>query len=57
MGRCSSLTGQTGQSDDTHSPEAWTNVVVSRIRPVFGIDRGRPGRYDLALAQALADKT
>jgi hypothetical protein len=29
-----SLTGQTGQSEDTHSPEAWTRVVVSLISPL-----------------------
>jgi hypothetical protein len=31
MGRAVSLTGRT---DDTHSPEAWTRVVVSLISPV-----------------------
>jgi hypothetical protein len=25
--------GQTGQSEDTHSPDAWTSIVVSRINP------------------------
>src|ERR1700746_3861994 len=25
---------QTGHSEDTHSPEAWTSVVVRRIRPL-----------------------
>ena len=33
-GAAVSLTGQTGQSEDTHSPEAWTSVVVSLIRPL-----------------------
>ena len=28
------MAGQTGQSEDTHSPEAWTSVVVSLIRPL-----------------------
>ena len=33
-GAAVSLAGQTGQSEDTHSPEACTSVVVSLIRPV-----------------------
>jgi hypothetical protein len=27
------VTGQTGQSDETHSPDEWASVVVSRITP------------------------
>jgi hypothetical protein len=36
-GRCRvavSLTAQTGQSDDLHSPEAWTSMVAGLIRPL-----------------------
>ena len=29
-----SLIGQTGQSDEIHSPEAWAKSVVSRIWPL-----------------------
>ena len=29
-----SLTAQTGQSDEIHSPEAWAKSVVSRIWPL-----------------------
>ena len=32
-GAAVSLTGQTGQSDDIHSPDAWARMVVSRISP------------------------
>src|SRR6516165_10799813 len=28
------MTGQTGQSDAIHSPEAWTSVVVRLIKPL-----------------------
>jgi hypothetical protein len=28
------MTGQTGRSDEIHSPEACTSVVVSLIKPV-----------------------
>jgi hypothetical protein len=35
VGRAVSLTGQTGQSDDTHSPAAWTSVVVRLISPLL----------------------
>jgi len=30
-GAAVSLTGQTGQSDEIHSPDAWIRVVVSLI--------------------------
>jgi hypothetical protein len=30
-GAAVSLTGQTGQSEEIHSPEAWASSVVSRI--------------------------
>ena len=32
-GAAVSLTGQTGQSDDIHSPDAWARIVVRRINP------------------------
>src|SRR5713226_9214065 len=32
-GAAVSLTGQTGQSEDTHSPDECASVVVSRISP------------------------
>jgi hypothetical protein len=32
-GAAVSLTGQTGQSEDTHSPDKCASVVVSRIKP------------------------
>ena len=28
------MAGQTGQSDEIHSPEAWTSIVVSLSKPV-----------------------
>src|SRR5262245_4215496 len=32
-GAAVSLIGQTGQSDEIHSPDAWARTVYSRIRP------------------------
>src|SRR5262245_24613650 len=32
-GAAVSLTGQTGQSDEIHSPDAWARTVYSRMRP------------------------
>ena len=36
---------QTGQSDDTHSPEEWASMVVSRTKPAIAVNRcGLHGR-------------
>ena len=32
-GAAVSLIGQTGHSDDSHSPDEWASVVVRRISP------------------------
>jgi hypothetical protein len=49
-----SITGQTGHSDEIHSPEAWTSVVVSRNSQSHDRSlRFRAGRGKLAKADPL----
>ena len=50
-----SLIGQTGQSDEIHSPEEWASIVVRLTSPAVLVDRGRLDRRDLVPAEAFAD--
>ena len=53
-GLAMSATGQTGQSEAIHSPEACASMVVRLITPALAVERrGLQGR-DLMLAERLA---
>jgi hypothetical protein len=45
-----SATGQIGQSEAIHSPEAWASMVVRLSIPGGRVDRGGSHRRDLVLA-------
>ena len=53
-GAAVSVTGQTGQSDDTHSPDEWASTVANQISSSLLVDRGGLHRRDLVFAQCLA---
>ena len=55
-GAAVSETGQTGQSDDIHSPEECASMVVSWIEACFLFDRGGLNHRDFMLAETLPDQ-